>query len=186
MLFDRHRTGPLCAVLASVALLLAGCGRKSTTAGSAATGTSPGATSSGTSTAAPSTSSSSPPGASAAAFIAQADPICRKANVLLAQSSAKGKNAAELAAAVIVNETVERKAATELAKLTPPSGLASVWVKMLNYRRELANALGNAAVAVKREAKASLPALTKAKKKLHRELSQTASSAGFKDCAKVG
>jgi hypothetical protein len=120
------------------------------------------------------------------AFIEQADPICRKANVLLAQSSAKGKKPAELAVAVVANEAIERKAAAELAHLTPPPALASAWTKLLGDRRELANGLGNLAAAVKRQDQTALPASGKSKKKLHADLTKVASAAGFKDCSKIG
>jgi hypothetical protein len=185
MLFDRRGAVFLCALLASAVLLLAGCGGKSSTAGSAATGTSASATSNDTSTAASGASSSS--GTAASAFIAQADTICGKANVLLARSSrAKGRTTAELAAAVVANETIERKAAAELAGLMPPTTLAPAWKRLLNDRRALADELGNLAAAVKRESQEALVTLGKSKKKLHTDLRQVAGKAGFKDCAKIG
>jgi hypothetical protein len=183
MLLDRRGGAFICAMLASALFLLAGCGGKSSSAGNPSASSS--STSSGTTSASTGASGTSSPPLSKQ-FIAQADPICRKANSLLARSSAKGKKAPELAEAVVVNETIERKTAAALAKLSPPPALASGWAKMLGYRRALANELGTLAAAVKREDSSAVPALTRSKKKLHRDLSQLARSAGFKYCAKIG
>jgi type IV secretory pathway TrbL component len=118
--------------------------------------------------------------------VAEADVICRKANVQLAKSKLKSKTTATVAAAVAAqNGATERRALGELAKLRPPSAAAPTWAKMLNVRRSLANGLDDFAAAIRRGEK-KFTALGKEKKKLHAELTAVGSEAGFKDCAKIG
>jgi hypothetical protein len=123
---------------------------------------------------------------SRSSLIAHADAICRETNAKLARTQAKGEGPEQVAAAVVENETIERKANGALAKLTPPAELASSWKKMLGYRRSLADQLGSLAAASRNHATASIKALGASKKKLHGDLRQLATKAGFKDCAKVG
>jgi hypothetical protein len=118
-------------------------------------------------------------------FIAQADAICHKSNEQLARSHVKSKEPAVVAAAIVRNETIERRALGELARLTPPAELAPAWGKMLGYRRSLAGGLGNLAAAVRRGDK-KFTALAKSKKQLHAELLEVGGRAGFRDCAKIG
>jgi hypothetical protein len=180
MPFLRRVFSALCAALCLVTLTLAaaGCGGKSDTSSS---------TIKSTSTAA-ATQQTTPPAAkgSDGQFIAQADAICKKANVRLAHSGPKGEKTAELVAGVVENETIERKAVAELGGLKPPAALVSAWTKLLGDRRGLANGLGNLAAATKREDQAALSSLGPPKEKLHADLTKVASAAGFKDCAKIG
>jgi hypothetical protein len=119
-------------------------------------------------------------------FIARADAICRTTNARLARTTPKGRSPAQIAAAVGENETIERSSNGRLAQLTAPSGLASTWAKMLGYRHQLANQLGSLAAATRRHATAPVKLLSASKKRVHGELRQLATRAGFKDCAKVG
>jgi len=188
---DRRGAFLICVMLVSATFLLAGCGGKSST-GTASAG------SSGTSkTAKPAETdaSSSQPGADASRkqFIARADPICRRFNVELARSSAKGKggigNGRERAAYVaglLKNETIERRANSELARLAQPPALTADWGEMLADRRLLAKQLGELATALVRKNKVSEQELVNRKKEWHQALRQVAVKAGFKDCARVG
>lgn len=179
MLFDRRAVGSFCAMLTLAASLLAGCGGKSSAGTVGATGkAAPSGASSG--------QSSRDISPSEKRFVALADPICHEVNLQLARSSAKGKKRAGFIAALIRNETIERRAMGELARLTPPPALAAAWRKVLGYRRSLANQLGTLAAAMQRKAKASEEALVNSKKQVHRQLREVAGKDRFKDCAKVG
>lgn len=188
MLLHRRSTLSICAALALAAVVLTGCGGKSSADRSHSRGdgaaTARSTQASSTRTVAPTESPVDPQGRS---FVAQADPLCRETNQQLARSSAQGKSKGpDLVAALIRNETIERRAMGRLAKLTPPAGLVPDWRKMLRYRQSLADQLGRLAAAVRVKAKASEEHLISAKKRSHRQLREVAGKAGFKDCAKVG
>ena len=162
--------------MATLSPVAAGCGGKSDVSSSSGAGA--GTPSGGRKTA-------PRPAVSKRQFVAQADAICRRVNAELADSRVKGERPAELAALIVRNEAIERKAAGELARLTPPPGLASDWARLLGYRRSLATQLGEFAAAV-RSGKRQFPALAKAKERLHADLLETAVHVGLKDCAKTG
>ncbi len=142
----------------------------------------------------------SAPGANAAAqvapkaviskqFIAQADEICRRANAGIARSEGelKGKRGEPdaHAAAIARNKEIEEKAIKELVKLKPPTGLAGAWQKMSLYREALAHQLSIYATATRLRV-TNVAQLVASKKKLHAELREVGSKAGFNDCAKLG
>jgi hypothetical protein len=158
---------------------LAGCG------GGAKRTSAAGKVASSSSSRAASATSSGDSSVSTRDFIAHADAICREANATLARTP-KAESRAQVAAAVVANETIERKADGRLAQLTPPAALASRWSRMLGYRRVLANQLGALAAATRTNATASVNSLASSKKRVHGELRRLATMAGFKDCAKVG
>jgi hypothetical protein len=162
-----------------VVACLGGCGGGAKTTSAAGK-----ATSSSTSSDAPGKAADS--SGSTRGFIARADAICRETNAKLARTQPKGESPDQVAAAVVENETIERKANGRLAQLTPPATLAPTWSKMLGYRRSLANQLGSLAAATRNHATASVTSLGGSKKKVHGELRRLATNAGFKDCAKVG
>jgi hypothetical protein len=177
MPIDRRAFGSFCAMLALSAFAIAGCGGNSSTGRAGPTGKSaPLGTTSGQ-------GESTSPGKR---FIALADRICHKVNLQLAHSSAKGKKRTGFIAALIRNETIERRAIGELAELAPPIVLAAAWRRVLGYRRSLANQLGALVAAMQRGVKASEDALVNSKKQVHRQLREVAGRARFKDCAKVG
>ncbi len=192
MPFAWNNRATVSAALCSVALALgiASCGGKS------------GASSAGTKATAPVRSErvGSAPGTSTAAqvaptsvtskqFIAQADEICRRANVGLARSEAKVKGKLRKpdahAAVITRNQEIEEKAIKELAKLKPPADLAGAWQKMSLYRQALARQLGVLATATRLRV-TNLAQLAASKRKLHAELHEVGSKAGFNDCAKRG
>jgi hypothetical protein len=178
MLLHARPLSTLVAVVLVVACL-AGCGGGSRDAATARGATaSPGAGSG--------LKSSRGGSLSRAQFVARADGICRTTNAELARTTPKGRGPANIAAAVVENETIERSSNSRLAQLTAPAELASTWTRMLAYRRRLADQLGSLAAAARREATASVKALSASKKRVHGELHELAARAGFKDCAKVG
>lgn len=173
---SRLRIGWVAALaLSSLALPIAGCGGGSSNAA--------------TETAARSvsrTTLTSPGSGGRTAFIARADAICRETNVKLAQTKSKGESPEQVAATVVENETIERKANGRLAKLTAPASLAAAWRKMLGYRRVLADQLGSLAAAARSHSTPSVNSLSASKKQLHGQLRRLATKLGFQDCAKVG
>lgn len=177
--------------IAAVVPFAAGCGGGSSARGAGATTASDtsstaGASSTSGATATQTNTTQGSSAAPAAKFIAQADAICRGANAQLAKSpKVATERPAVFAAAIVRNETIERKAAGDLSKLTPPAELAPAWAKVLADRRLLANQLGDFAAGVRRGEK-KFPALAASKRKLHAELREVAGKAGFKDCASVG
>ncbi|HXP37616.1 MAG TPA: hypothetical protein VN817_07605 [Solirubrobacteraceae bacterium] len=180
MIFRRRGSTATCATLFGAALALAasGCGGKSAA---------PSSTVKSASTAAATRPATAPVAAgSERHFIARADAICRKANVRLGHAGPKGGTTTELVAGVVENEKIERTTVAELRRLTSPPALAPAWAKLLGDRRDLANGLGNLAAAVKRRDQTVLPSMQQSKEKLHADLTEVASAAGFKDCAKIG
>jgi hypothetical protein len=131
-------------------------------------------------------SSGASAGSSRSKFIASADAICRQTNAQLAAVQSKGRGPDQIAATVVEHETIERRAAGRLARLTPPAEIVSTWTRMLGLRRSLANQLGSLAAAFRNRATASIKLLGASKKRLHSQVRQLASSAGLKDCVKVG
>src|SRR5882757_3356676 len=134
-----------CGLLVCAGLLLGGCGGKSRTMVSATSTT----TSSAHATSGASATPRTAVVATRAELIAQADPVCRKANTELAATS-RGKTTAALAAGVVKNETIERRAGRELGALKPPKALAPAYRRMLFIRTSLANRLGELAAIVER------------------------------------
>jgi hypothetical protein len=176
------RPSPVLICTALVVAVFAGCGGKSST------------TSSTTSAASLHTATGSNLGKSSTArqLIAMADAICRESKAQLVRSDKRfygekhRQQRAELAAHVVRNETIERRTTGELAKLTPPSDLAPAFGKIVEYKRSLANQLGDLAALVRRGATASFSTLRKSKDRLSKQLAEVASKAGFKDCAIAG
>ncbi len=185
MSFARRNSASVLAALciAIACLAVAGCGGKSEASGTGTT----------TNASTPSTASSSTSSTATTAvppaeqpFVAEADAICRKANMQLAKTQLKKNTTLAAAAGVAArNAATERGALAELTKLTPPSALAPTWAKMLSVRRSLVRGLDELAAAIRRGGE-KFPALRKQKKQLHAELTAVGSKAGFKDCAKIG
>jgi hypothetical protein len=174
------RAVPIICASIVLAALAAGCGGGAKATGTASRASSSVASGAGSDTNAP------PNAGPKATFIVRAEGICRHTNAQLANTKPKGASPEQVAAAVIQNETIERKANGLLAKLSPPGSLAANWRKMLGYRRSLANQLGSLAAAARNHAATSVKLLGQSKKRLHGQLRRLAASAGFKDCAKVG
>ena len=190
MPFARNTRATISTALCSVALALgvASCGGKSGASSTETKATAP--VRSGREGSAPGASTApqvAPTSVASKQFIAQADEICRRANVGLARSEAEAKGKLRKpdahAAVITRNQEIEEKAIEELTKLKPPADLAGAWQKMSFYRQALARQLGVLATATRLRV-TNLAQLAASKKKLHAELDEVGSKAGFSDCAK--
>jgi hypothetical protein len=103
----------------------------------------------------------------------------------LAHSKVKSKQPQAIATTIRANQAIEQKSLGELVKLKAPSELAGAWQTMLEDRKNLASQLGVYATALGLGVK-SFASLAASKKALHAALLKVGSSAGFKDCAKIG
>ncbi len=107
-------------------------------------------------------------------------------NAEIVAIKARGSSAAEVIRVVPRTLSIERKGLDELAGLDPPASIAGDWRRMQGYRRTLASELGELLVLAKQNDGTSVKPLLASKKQAHKALSQAATGAGFKDCAKIG
>jgi hypothetical protein len=119
-------------------------------------------------------------------FITQADAVCGRTNAEIRAVKAKSGSAAEVIRVVPRTLAIEQKGTAALEKLAPPASLARDWRRMLGYRRTLAIELTKLLEAARQNSGASVKPLAASKKRVHASLSKTATTNGFKDCAKVG
>jgi hypothetical protein len=193
MSFAWNNRAAISAALCSVALAfgIASCDGKIGGSGTGATGaTAPGTKQAGGAASGPSTAAQvAPASVTSKQFIAQADAICRRANAGIARSETKlkGKRRKPDAHAAVVtrNQEIEEEAIKELVKLKPTADLTAAWQKMSLYRQALAHQLGVYVTATRLRV-TNLGPLVASKKKLHAELREVGSRAGFNDCAKLG
>jgi len=120
------------------------------------------------------------------AFIAQADPICKRFNQELAANKGGNHTMQEIARRTPPNVAIERRAIAELEKLAPPSELRQTWRRVLAYRRTLAAQLVTLTSAAKHNDTAKLKLVAEEKIVVHQKLLGSARSAGFKSCGEVG
>jgi hypothetical protein len=173
------------AVLAAAAAL-AGCGSSRTHATASSKATAP--TASTVSAQPPSPTQSSPGGAALtrAQLVASAGAICKLVNAELTAVKAKSASVAEIVRLVPGRALSERKAVTELSKLTPPASLAHDWQLIVGYRRTLADELTALAQAAQSKDTVKIKALSASKLRAHALLLAAAKRAGLTECGRVG
>jgi hypothetical protein len=167
----------LAAVAVATAMLaVQGCGGSS----KSSSGTSAGnqaATSAQTGTA---QSASTTPPLTRVALIAKADPICARIQAQRASKVIKTRQDYTRAASVLAS--IEKRANDELAKLTPPTSLASTWSQMLVGYRTITSDLEQIsdAIALKR----TPVNIIRNAEMVKEHIATLARSAGFHDCAR--
>jgi hypothetical protein len=117
-------------------------------------------------------------------FIAVADRVCRRVNDELTAAPSQ-RELRGVASSARHNVHIERRAITELGKLTPPASLAGDWRQLIAYRARLAEELAKLGQSAQAGDAAGVRALAASKKLVHEQLSQLAARDGFKDCALV-
>ena len=173
------------AVLAAGAAL-AGCGSSRAHATASSKAAAP--TASTASARPPNSTHGSPKGAALtrAQLAASADAICKRVNAELTAVKAKSASVAEIVRIVPGRALSERKAVTELSKLTPPSSLAHDWQLIIGYRRTLADELTALALAAQSKDNVKIKALSASKLRAHALLLAAAKRAGLTECGRVG
>jgi hypothetical protein len=119
-------------------------------------------------------------GLSRAELIAKADPLCRRANTTIDSSKLTPKTVSRLAPGIAA---VEQEVSSQLAKLTPPSSMASDWKTIVNGFRSAGTGLLHMGEARKTN---DTHALVKAEAELSNgQIARTeaAQRNGFKDCS---
>jgi hypothetical protein len=136
-------------------------------------------------TATPATAST-PPSNSSTELIAQADAICKRLNDQIAATSpGKRDSPLQLSRNALQHAALERKAARDLSRLTPPKSLAHDWAQMLAYVRRLSAELATLGRYWKLNETQGIRTLAASKKQVHQKLSAIASRDCFKDCSHI-
>lgn len=173
--------GPLAVLLAGVALT--GCGGGSSS--SAATSSARAAESSGTSSTSASATSTDA-SASRDRFVSQAEAICsRVQRELNAVKLPERVTFAEIVRVAPAHAATERRAVSELDRLTPPTALAQAWRQVVAARRKLAEILTEVVAAARRKDLAKIEALSASKERERRLLAASAKRAGLRACGEV-
>jgi hypothetical protein len=160
------------ALLVALALLVAACGGGGSTSSSIASR----ATTSASTPAIGSTSAASTTHAAGAldgarrtsdgtGFTSAAEAICQRLKSEV--HTERSQSLEEVIRVAPQNETLERRALSELSKLTPPRARAAQWAQFLAVRGSLAHQLGTLAVAGKRYEARALEELRAAKPGAH-------------------
>ena len=131
--------------------------------------------------------STRPSGSSAASqLIARADAVCKRLNNEIAATPPGMQDSPlKLSRNALQHAALERKAVSDLSRLTPPASLAHDWAQILADTRRLAAELTTLGRYWKLDEKQRISALGASKKHIHTELSAIASHDGFKDCSHV-
>jgi hypothetical protein len=118
-------------------------------------------------------------------LIAKADPICRKANHALDSSKISPKNLTTVAPTVA---TTEQQVSAELAKLSPPSSMASDWKVIVDGFHRAGVGLQEIGSAAKTSSPSKpSKAFVEAEKEMtggQHDRAVTAARNGFNDCGK--
>jgi hypothetical protein len=119
-------------------------------------------------------------------LIASAALICARTNAQLAAVRPKSATVAETLRIVPRNVRLERRAASELARLQPPASMASGWHALVADVGALAGDLELLVGDARRNDAAAAKTLAAAKARVHRSLSSAAARAGLGVCGKIG
>jgi hypothetical protein len=175
--------GPLAVPLVAVAL--AGCsgGSSSSAAGN---GGRAGKATSASSTATSAQTIGTGPSFAPDRFISQAEAICNRARrELNAVKLPDRVTFAEIVRVAPVHASTERRAASDLGRLTPPPALAQQWRQVVAARRKLAEILAEVVASARRKDVATIEALSGSKERERRLLAASAKRVGLRACGEV-
>ncbi|HTW43515.1 MAG TPA: hypothetical protein VMD79_14510 [Solirubrobacteraceae bacterium] len=118
-------------------------------------------------------------------LVARAEAICRRRNAEIDAIKLQGTKPADIERFASQSTEVEGRALVELARLVPPSSMATAWRQMLIESRSLVKDVAVLADYAKRGDTRVVTTIAKAAKAAKRELLATGTQSGFTDCARV-
>jgi hypothetical protein len=119
-------------------------------------------------------------------FFATAAAICSRLSRAITDPKGTVLNPKSLARLAPRHAALEEKAVKELSALTAPASIAADWLRIVAYRRRLAEELAKLSRAAKADDVAGINRLGAVKKSLHKELSSLAAHDGISACGKAG
>lgn len=185
------------AVLACLAIAVAGCGSSKGASSSTAAAQAVGSTASAKSTSTPASSTAASPTDSTSttapgkpaqkpALILEAEPICKQLNAKLLASPGPKASKTEQVRNIVHNAVLEHEALGKLEKLSAPPSLVATWGQVLEIRKALAGELLAIAGYVQSGNQKQLKASSVSKYRKHERLAEVAKGAGFDECSHVG
>jgi hypothetical protein len=119
-------------------------------------------------------------------FFATAAAICSRLSRAITDPKGTVLNLKSLARLAPRHAALEKKAVKELSALTAPASVAADWLRILAYRRRLAEELAKLGHAARADDVAGINRLGAVKKRLYKDLSSLATHDGVSACAKAG